>query len=85
VSPAFKEYLESDMWYAQNYGYFVLHAAVNASLDNTIDSLLGRETFNEAQLAQFLELKRQAADACTDTIIWPCSQTGDSQWNASLT
>jgi hypothetical protein len=83
VSPAVKEHLESDMWYAQNYGDFVLHAAVNASLDNTIDSL-GRARFNEA-LAQFLELKRQAADACTDTVIWPCSQTGDSQWNASLT
>jgi hypothetical protein len=84
VSPAVKEHLESDMWYAQNYGDFVLHAAVNASLDNTIDSVLGRKRFNDA-LAQFLELKRQAADACTDTVIWPCSQTGDSQWNASLT
>jgi hypothetical protein len=53
------------MWYAQNYGDFVLHAAVNASLDNTIDSL-GRDRFNEA-FAQFLELKRQAADACADS------------------
>ena len=82
VTPAVRRHLDSDMWYAQNYGDFVLHAAVNASLDKTIEQL-GRKRFKSA-LENYLKMKDGADAKCSSDAIWPCSSTGDSQWNASL-
>jgi hypothetical protein len=62
VSPRVKEYLSSDVWYAQNYGDYLLHAAANASLDKTIDTL-GRSRF-EAELDRFRKLKAMANEEC---------------------
>ena len=83
VTPVVRRHLESDMWYAQNYGDFVLHAAVNASLDKTIEAL-GKERFR-VSLEEFRYLKGEAEYKCSDSAIWPCSSTGDSQWNSSIT
>jgi hypothetical protein len=62
VSPRVKEYLSSEVWYAQNYGDYLLHAAASASLDKTIDAL-GRSRF-EAELDRFRKLKVMANEEC---------------------
>jgi Galactose-3-O-sulfotransferase len=62
VSPRVKDYLSSDVWYAQNYGDYLLHAAASESLDRTIDAL-GRSRFEE-ELAKYQKLKILANDAC---------------------
>ena len=81
VSPAVKEYLESDEWYAKNYGDYLLHAAASRSLDMTIEAL-GRGRFNRA-LEEFLSLKRAANEQCAEKAIWPCSADGKGQWDKS--
>jgi len=81
VSPAVKEYLESNEWYAKNYGDYLLHAAANKSLDMTIEAL-GRERF-ELALEEFLSLKKAANEKCADKAIWPCSAAGKGQWEKS--
>ena len=62
MSPRVKDYLSSDIWYAQNYGDYLLHAAASESLDRTI-AVLGCSQF-EKKLAEYQKLKVLANDAC---------------------
>jgi hypothetical protein len=77
VSLAAKEYLESDEWYARNYGDYLLHATANKSLDLTIDRL-GRERFEQA-LAEFRRLKALETKVCAPHVQLPCSEHGIPQ------
>jgi hypothetical protein len=71
-----KDYLSSDVWYAQNYGDYVLHAAANESLDRTIEAL-GRSRFEE-ELAKYHKLKVLANDVCASKAA-QCTEDGVPQ------
>jgi hypothetical protein len=73
VSPLVKEYLSSQIWYAQNYGDYLLHAAASSSLDRTIEAL-GRRRF-DTQLAKYQKLKALANEACAANVN-KCSADG---------
>ena len=77
VSPAVAEYLNSQIWFAQNYGDYLLHEAANQSLDLTIERL-GFDRFNQA-FKQFLEVKDNANDECGVKAVFPCSSSGKPQ------
>ena len=74
VSPNVKEYLLSDVWYAQNYGDYLLHAAASASLDRTIEAL-GRDRV-ERGLVEYRRLKKMANEKCASKAIYACSADG---------
>mmetsp|Transcript_39488 Transcript_39488/g.95525 ORF Transcript_39488/g.95525 Transcript_39488/m.95525 type:complete len:454 (+) Transcript_39488:59-1420(+) len=73
------QHLESDEWFAQNYGDHLLYQAVNMSLDQTILSL-GLDVFSKA-LKDFKRLLRQAEESCHP--IFPCSFNGTLQQEKS--
>jgi hypothetical protein len=73
VSPRVEKYLSSEVWYAQNYGDYLLLAAANESLDRTIDAL-GRGQF-EAELEKFRKLKAMAKEECA-SLASRCSEDG---------
>jgi hypothetical protein len=81
VSDKVQEYLESDQWYAQGYGDFLLKAAVSKSSDMTIEQL-GKDRFRRA-LSEFLTLKEDAATACLSEAVFPCGPNGEDQMSAS--
>jgi hypothetical protein len=77
VSPRVKEYLSSDVWNAQNYGDFLLHAAASKSLDRTIEAL-GRDQV-ERGLVEYRRLKAMANEKCASKDIFACSADGVGQ------
>jgi hypothetical protein len=77
VSPRVKEYLLSDVWQAQNYGDYLLHAAASASLDKTIETL-GRDRVEQG-LTEFRRLKKMANDMCASKAFFACSAEGVAQ------
>lgn len=77
VTSQVKEYLSSSLWYTQNYGDYVLHAAANASLDQTIDAL-GRSRV-EQQVSEYRALKARINVKCASSAIYPCSVNGVDQ------
>lgn len=86
ISSTVQEYLRSDIWYAQNYGDYLLYAAANYSLDLTIERQIGRERFNRA-LERYRHAKAIVDAECTELsgkVIFPCSSTnGTNQYIAS--
>lgn len=82
TSNAVKKYLESDTWFAQNYGDYVLRAAANASLDKTIN-MLGRTRVKQAVDA-YRRLKTLVHETCASEAIFPCSLDGKNQFEASV-
>jgi hypothetical protein len=81
LSPIVKKHLSSDVWFAKNYGDYVLHAAANASLDKTIDAL-GRARVKEA-VAEFRRLSKLANKECSSRAYFPCSKEGKEQLKKS--
>mmetsp|Transcript_738 Transcript_738/g.1364 ORF Transcript_738/g.1364 Transcript_738/m.1364 type:complete len:170 (+) Transcript_738:840-1349(+) len=81
LSPIVKKHLSSDVWFAKNYGDYVLHAAANASLDKTIDAL-GRARVKEA-VAEFRRLSKLANKECSSRAYFPCSKDGKEQLKKS--
>jgi hypothetical protein len=77
VSPRVKEYLTSDVWYAQNYGDYLLQAAANESLDRTIEAL-GRDRVEQG-LVEYRRLKKMANEKCASEAIFACSAEGVAQ------
>mmetsp|Transcript_41990 Transcript_41990/g.98377 ORF Transcript_41990/g.98377 Transcript_41990/m.98377 type:complete len:555 (-) Transcript_41990:2458-4122(-) len=77
ISDTVRAYLDGTSWIARNYGDFILHAAADASLDATIESL-GRHQFEEA-LKNYQELKARADKMCSPFIKFPCSLNGTLQ------
>ena len=75
ISPGIQAYLESDEWYAKNYGDYLLWAAANRSLDMTIDAL-GRTTHFAAAMQEFQRLESKVNDICPQQVPFPCSANG---------
>jgi hypothetical protein len=75
LSNKVNEHLESDEWFAQNYGDHLLYQAANMSLDQTILNL-GLDVFSKA-LKDFRRLLDQAEESCNP--IFPCSSNGTLQ------
>ena len=80
-SESVQEYLESDTWYAQNYGDYLLHATAKASMERTIDEL-GRDKV-ERNLEELQRLKALVYDFCAEKVVPKCSKTGEVQENPS--
>jgi hypothetical protein len=76
-SPAVKEYLASDQWFAINYGDYVLHAAANRSLDLTIERL-GKQRFEKA-LGSYKHAQSEVKERCDKRTHFPCSADGTLQ------
>jgi hypothetical protein len=74
VPTAVEAYLDSDTWHAMNYGDYLLHAATNASLDLTIESL-GKERFVKA-LREYRRLGKLEETMCAPNVDFPCSDLG---------
>eukprot|EP00543_Licmophora_paradoxa_P008376 CAMPEP_0202442388 /NCGR_PEP_ID=MMETSP1360-20130828/1835_1 /ASSEMBLY_ACC=CAM_ASM_000848 /TAXON_ID=515479 /ORGANISM="Licmophora paradoxa, Strain CCMP2313" /LENGTH=236 /DNA_ID=CAMNT_0049057739 /DNA_START=87 /DNA_END=797 /DNA_ORIENTATION=+ len=82
VSPGMKEYFESEEWHTRIRGDTALYKAANASLDRTIDEVLGRQNF-QTELRKFLKARRLAEETCQDTVVWPCDASGTRRVVAS--
>jgi hypothetical protein len=80
-SPVVQAYLESDEWYAQNYGDYLLYAAANRSLDMTIERS-GKERFAEA-LVEYHDAMKLVKKECEARTIFPCSSSGKAQLKLS--
>ena len=78
VSPIVKQYLNSEPWYTQNYGDYLLLAAANRSLDLTIDAW-GRPQF-ETALTEYRRLKKRASETCSNITVFECSSDGVVQF-----
>ena len=77
VTETIQAYVKSKEWYAMNYGDYLLHSAVNKSLDLTIDRL-GRHRF-ESTLRDYRRLKAMVDTVCANQIHLPCSSKGRPQ------
>ena len=75
ISPGIQAYLESDEWYAKNYGDYLLWEAANRSLDMTIDAL-GRTTHFAAAMQEFQRLESKVNSICPQQVPFPCSANG---------
>ena len=81
ISERVKEYVESDQWYAKNYGDYLLYAAANRSLDLTIEGL-GRDRF-EGALRKYRQAKVLVDERCESKALPPCSANGTNQYALS--
>jgi hypothetical protein len=72
---AVNNYFESDEWFAQNYGDYLLYVAASQSLDRTIQRF-GTARF-EQELERYRSLQKQALETCIPT--FPCSTNGTDQ------
>jgi len=63
LTPGMKEYFDSDDWKASMAGDFILYNAAVARLDYTIDTVVGREAFEE-RLKEFKKLSKSINDQC---------------------
>jgi hypothetical protein len=71
--------LRPKSWPEMVYGDTLLHRAVNASLDATIDQWIGRDRFNE-RLQLFLYMKDQATQFChKNNLIQPACDSGGNK------
>lgn len=73
-------HLQSQEWFAQNYGDLILYQAANLSLDMTILSL-GLDVFAKA-LKDFRTLLAKTREVCHPKL--PCSADGTFQYEESL-
>jgi hypothetical protein len=80
TTPEVDEFIRTNFT-QDNYDY-LLYAAVNRSLDLTIDAL-GRERVQE-QVRKYRTLKHLAETSCQDEVVFPCSDDGTRQIEASL-
>lgn len=80
ISDPIRSHLESDEWFAQNYGDHLLYQAANMSLDKTIFSI-GLKVFSKA-LKDFRSLLNTAEESCQ--VRFPCSSNGTYQYDESL-
>lgn len=80
-SPAVHAYLESDEWYAKNYGDYLLFAAANQSLDKTIERL-GKIRFAKA-LREYRESMKLVKEKCNADAFLPCYASGKTHSEVS--
>ena len=77
--PDVRNYLDSQEWFAQNYGDELLWEAASISLDRTILKI-GLPTFSN-ELKEYRALKALAFETCTPQ--FPCSDSGADQSDLS--
>ena len=78
-NPAIQDYLDTD--FVQNNYDFLLYAAVNQSLQRTIDSL-GQDLVAQ-HVQRHRKLQQLVEDKCRSKVIFPCSNNGTRQVEAS--
>ena len=81
TTPAVDEYLNSEEWYKRNELDYALYAAVNRSIDATIQNI-GKENFYEA-LNEHLRLMEKVKSQCIAESVFPCSVEGVVQHNTN--
>jgi hypothetical protein len=62
-TPTLQEYFNSEQWFQDNHGDYMLYNAVNRSLDLTIERYIGRSKF-DAALKEFQRVQRLANEHC---------------------
>jgi len=72
-----KEFYSSEKWLKLNEIAFLLHKAVNKSLDLTIQNI-GKEKFEKA-LKEHRYLMSLIQNECKDRAVFPCSRDGVMQ------
>ena len=80
-SSAVDEYLNSDQFFASNFGDYALYSAVNRSLDLTIERI-GQERFQDA-LQAFRTAQKLVREQCDQQAHFPCSFNGTHQFDLS--
>jgi hypothetical protein len=80
TTPDMRHYLATD--FVQGTYDFLLYAAANRSLDNTI-AALGRDLV-EQKVQHHWKLQQLAESTCTDQAMFPCSANGTRQIAASI-
>ena len=78
VSEGMKTFFGSDPWLSLIEWDYSLYVAANASLDRTIDEVIGRELF-ERDLAKYRHFQSVAESTCGPHAIFPCSSSGMKQ------
>jgi hypothetical protein len=73
TTPDVDDYIAGSRYRRGNYDYFLV-AAVNRSLDKTID-MLGRDRV-EREVKRHKELERLAEERCYDIAVFPCTKDG---------
>lgn len=81
-SPTVTAHVTSDVWYAINYGDYLLYHAANRSLDQTIDAI-GQNRFHQA-LQQYREAQRLVEAECHNKTFHQCSFDGQVQADKAL-
>ena len=74
TAPETDEYLSSDEWGERNKILFMMHEAVNKSIDLTIQKI-GQDKFDKA-LSEHRYLQSLVQRRCAPTAIYPCSDEG---------
>jgi hypothetical protein len=62
-TPTLQEYFNSEQWFQDNHGDYMLYNAVNSSLDLTIERYIGTSKF-DAALKEFQRVQRLANEHC---------------------
>lgn len=86
VSPGMKEFFASEFWQDNIANDSLLHQAVNASLDLTIDQHLGGhgpDSPFSRNLETFRRAQQLAQDRCLGRTIFPCDASGQHHTNTS--
>jgi hypothetical protein len=81
ITSTMATYLSSSKWHQKHYGDYLLHAAVHASLDRTIQDI-GSLRFDTA-LQIFRQRMALAQEKCSNQAMFPCSSTGKLQLGKS--
>lgn len=75
MSVGVRAYLNSPEWLAMNYADELLHRAAHASLNRTIDEVIGRSRFDLA-LLEYQRLKTHVERFCGPTLGTGCTKDG---------
>ena len=71
-----QDYLQSAEWMNMTKIDNMLYAAVNRSIDHTIEHVIGKHTFNKA-MQEFLDAKMLIVkDHCSNSIVTACTSNG---------
>jgi len=74
--PGIQDYLQSAEWMNMTKIDNMLYAAVNRSIDHTIEHVIGQHTFNKA-MQEFLDAKMLIVkDHCSNSIVTVCTSNG---------
>ena len=77
-----KEYISSSEWKNKIKLSMLLHKAVNKSLDDTIENIIGKEKFSNA-LNEHKYLISLVNEKCAASTYFPCSKDGKLQYAKS--